>query len=170
MKLIADVSPVCYARIRREFRGFLVNGIKGARAYNACWNRTLETCELDIGYMCSEDATLADVATTIIHEATHAHLFHKGIDYNESRRARVERACFRAQIRFAKRLPDGKQIVDSVIGNMQREQSYWTNDALIQREADAFVKAGCSRRLVQVILAIGKWRAARRHDTKTGTS
>lgn len=170
MKLIADISPICYARIRRDFRGILVCGVEGVRAHNARWNRAVGMCELDTDYMCSADATPADVAATIIHEATHARLLRAGIDFEEERRARVERACFRAEIRFAKRLPDGQPIIDAVKRNMQREQSFWTDDAFLQRDAGTLIKLGCPRWVVQLLKKIRERRAARRHGAKTGTS
>ena len=45
-------------------------------------------------------------AAVLIHEATHAHLSNRGITYDESNRARIERLCVNEQNRWASRLQD----------------------------------------------------------------
>lgn len=161
LKLIDDVFPVRLTQIRRDFRAILVSGVKGVRRYNAVWKEDLCLCELDADYMCSPEATPADVATTIIHEFTHARFTLAGISYNEEIRAQVERACCKAQIRFAKRLAGGQPLVDAVMRNMSIDEAYWKNGAFQQRAADYLAKVGCPEWIVRVCKWIGDKRPTR---------
>ncbi len=54
----------------------------------------------DIGF------TVAWHAAVLIHEATHAHLSNRGISYDDSNCARIERLCVNEQNRWASRLED----------------------------------------------------------------
>ncbi len=43
---------------------------------------------------------------TIVHEATHARLEHRGIRYEETRRSSIERICIGRELALLKRLPN----------------------------------------------------------------
>jgi hypothetical protein len=48
---------------------------------------------------------------TLVHEATHARLDRLGFGYEEPKRLQVERICFKTQRAFARRLPQGQELV-----------------------------------------------------------
>lgn len=55
--------------------------------------------------MLAPDTTLAAVACTIVHEATHGRLFKLGIPYDAPIRHRIEQVCIKASLLTAQRLP-----------------------------------------------------------------
>lgn len=66
--------------------------------------------EIDIRFVLDESTTAELIAATIVHEATHARLKRCGVGYSESVRQRIEAVCFRQEMHFARKLPDGTQI------------------------------------------------------------
>src|ERR1044071_5568271 len=101
LSLVAIFDPRRFDRIRRDLRGVLVMGASGRGEYH----QTSRLCILDSAYVESERADPPLLASTIVHEATHARLGRAGIGYDPSIRARVEHACIRAELAFASRLP-----------------------------------------------------------------
>jgi hypothetical protein len=53
------------------------------------------------------------LASTIVHEATHARLWRMGFRYEEEARPHVEAICVRRELAFSAKLPDGEQVRDS---------------------------------------------------------
>jgi hypothetical protein len=90
------------------------------------FNEAINTCELDTRFVCVETSTPEQIASMIVHEATHARLLRSGIDYSEDLRARVEAVCVRREIAFATRLPNGAQVRERAERNLES----YTADAL----------------------------------------
>lgn len=78
-------------------------------------------CELEDNFVRAEDTSVAQIASAIVHEATHARLMRLGFGYEEPKRLRIEHICFGAQQAFARRLPDGKELVKEV----EETQAYY---------------------------------------------
>jgi len=55
------------------------------------------------------------LASTIVHETTHARLERYGIGYSEELRARVEAICSRRELAFAARLPASSELQQSIV-------------------------------------------------------
>jgi len=104
------------------------------------YNHYSRTCELDLRYVLREGTVPADLASTLVHEATHARLAVFG--YSEPIRARVEAACRGQERAFAERLPqpEGDRI--------RAKLKYWDGDA-----GDWFSKAARERQYVEGIPA-----------------
>src|SRR5882672_12744248 len=96
------------------------------------------------GSLCGGGAkfTPAHVAATIIHEATHARLMTAGVGYEPERRAKVERICFKAEIAFASRLPDGQPIIDEAQAQIKRDPEVWTDQAARARRVSKLRELG----------------------------
>jgi hypothetical protein len=58
--------------------------------------------------------TVEQIASTIVHEATHARLERYRIGYKEELRARIEAICFRRELAFAVRLPDSAELQQGI--------------------------------------------------------
>ena len=104
MDLIRNRQPYRYSRIRRDVGRIWVWGTIG---FAGQWIDELRLCQLNEQYVLSLHTSTEDLAATIIHEATHARLRRCGIGYDEPIRGRVERLCAKAEIQFAKCLPNG---------------------------------------------------------------
>jgi hypothetical protein len=112
MLLAKQHSPLNYARIIRDLERIWVFLLPhGLGQYQA----SLKACLLDERYVADPATSIERVASTIVHEATHARLQRYGIGYEEERRARIEAICFRRELAFATRLPDGAQLRQEII-------------------------------------------------------
>ncbi|QHO73138.1 hypothetical protein ACH79_11280 [Bradyrhizobium sp. CCBAU 051011] len=109
--LIKQHSPLDYARITRELERVWLHLLPhGLGAYN----HSLRACVLDERYVADPATTVEQIASTIVHEATHARLERCGIEYEEQRRARIEAICFRRELAFAVRLPDSAELQEGI--------------------------------------------------------
>jgi hypothetical protein len=100
-----------------------------------CYNQSISACEIDTRFVLAEKTSPEDIASTLVHEATHARLMRRGIGYEEELRSRVEAVCFRRQIAFANKLPNGEQVRE--LANRYLEyyaaDAHWTDEALRER-------------------------------------
>jgi hypothetical protein len=118
--LIKQHSPLDYARIIRELDRIWVSlSYHGLAEYN----HSLRACVLDERYVADPAATVEQIASTIVHEATHARLERYGIEYEEQRRVRIETICFRRELAFAARLPDSAELQDGIARSLEWYQA-----------------------------------------------
>ena len=130
LALIATHSPIRLRHIRRDLRGIWITETAGNQAeYD--WAERL--CLLDRGYLLRPEFTPAHVAASVIHEATHARLARRGFGYQPERRARVEGVCYRAELRFASRLPDQESLVEQIQRDLGRDPIAWSAAASAER-------------------------------------
>jgi hypothetical protein len=102
LRLISTHDPYRYRRLLRDLSRIWVRLLPTARAN---YNRAARACQLDTRFVLDQAAGIPEIACVIIHEATHARLEHRGIQYQEAQRHRIESACRRQELRFARRLP-----------------------------------------------------------------
>jgi hypothetical protein len=109
--LIKQHSPLDYARIIRELERIWVSlSFHGIGEYK----HSLKACILDERYVADSATTVEEIASTIVHETTHARLERYGIAYKEELRARIEAICFRRELAFAVRLPDSAELQQGI--------------------------------------------------------
>lgn len=109
--LIKQHSPLDYARIIRELERIWVTlSFHGLGEYK----HSLRACILDERYVVNSATTVEQVASTIVHETTHARLERYQIGYKEELRARIEAICFRRELAFAARLPDSAELQQGI--------------------------------------------------------
>ena len=107
LSLIKQHSPLDYARIIRELERIWVTlSVYGRGQYH----HALRACILDERYVADSATTAEQIASTIVHEATHATLERYGIEYKEELRTKIEAICFRRQLAFAVRLPNSTEL------------------------------------------------------------
>src|SRR5882672_5044421 len=111
LHLIKRQSPLHYSRVIRHLERVWVHILPDSLA---CYQHSLKACILDERYVLDETTTQERIATTIIHEATHARLESWGISYDEKLRPRIEAICFRRELTFAANLPDSAQLQEEL--------------------------------------------------------
>lgn len=130
----------------------------------AQFNPPLRACMLDERFVRADATSAALIAGVIVHEATHARLWRCGLGYEEDERERIERICFRRELAFAQRLPDGEHLRQFALEALATPPSYWTDAASGDRHVEGSVEAlrylGWSW-LTPILLAIRKWRSRR---------
>jgi hypothetical protein len=159
LSLIKTFDPLRYARLRRDIKRIWVRVI-GAGMANFEW--TTWTCNLDPRFM--KDRSAAATACSIIHEATHARLCRLGIGYDEKLRTRVEQACFRRELAFASKLPDGSDARRYAECALFAPPDF--SDAGMQERSytearEALLHLGAPTWITKLIISFVRWRHAR---------
>jgi len=120
LSLIKQHSPLDYARIVRELERIWVSlSFHGLGEYN----HSLRACILDERYVADSATTVERIASTIVHETTHARLERYGIGYEEELRARIEAICFRRELAFAVRLPNSAELQQEIVRYLEWYQA-----------------------------------------------
>src|SRR5262245_2116898 len=105
------------------------------------YNEALAACELDARFVLDETTSPELIAATIVHEATHLRLLRCGIGYEQAVRARVEAVCFRRELAFAAKLPDGDQVKQIAERGLEIAPGFWTDAEHNQRLSDGQLEA-----------------------------
>jgi hypothetical protein len=132
LALIKAYNQTRYNRLARDLDRIWVRLIPYGLA---CYNKSINACEIDTRFVLAEDSTPELIASAIVHEATHARLTRCGIGYEQELRARVEAVCFRREIAFAVRLPNGGQARERAERSLQfySADEFWTDAASRER-------------------------------------
>ena len=154
LNLISKFDSRSYFRIQRDVKKIWVSATP---PYYAEWIDEFQMCILDREYICRPDVSPAEIASTIIHEATHARLGRAKINYKEETPNRVERICFKSEMAFAKRLPDGEQLIKNVELRLKIPETYWTSSEFQQRNLDAFAALGKKFWPARVLYPVVRW-------------
>jgi hypothetical protein len=104
LDLIRISDPLSCKRLHRDVVRIVVHALPGNRAQ---YSARRQAVEIDPRYVLSDVVTAGDIASSIVHEATHARLENLGIGYEEQHRQRIEGVCMRRELAFLKRVPDG---------------------------------------------------------------
>jgi hypothetical protein len=120
LSLIQQHSPLDHARILRELERIWVDlSFHGLAEYK----HSLRACILDERYLADPATTIERIASTIVHEATHARLERYGIGYKAELRARIEAICFRRELAFAVRLPNSPELQQQIAQSLEWYQA-----------------------------------------------
>jgi hypothetical protein len=106
---------------------------------------------LDRSHLLKPEVSGAEVASIIVHEATHARLALAGFGYEPATRERIEGVCFRSEIAFASRLPDGQALIDAARAQLAGDPAVWTDGARRERTVDKLRQLGLPEWLVRIL-------------------
>jgi hypothetical protein len=140
LHLIKAHDRLRYERLLRDLERLRVWVLPGDCG---SFNKALRSCELDTRYVLAETSSLEMIASTIVHEATHARLMHCGIGYEAKLRARVEAVCVRRELAFAAKLPNGDRVRDFAERSLElcAADSFWTDAAFEERRVAGSIEA-----------------------------
>jgi hypothetical protein len=134
LALVAEYVPHQLRRAARDLRRIWVRRAAYAVGYYVeYWGM----CVLDLKFVADKQTSPAKLATVIVHEATHAHLFRCGIPYTETSRHRIETVCVAESAFFARRLPDGEELAKYVETCHPSDLNHWSNENLDRRMLEA---------------------------------
>jgi hypothetical protein len=130
-----------YDRLLRDLERLWVR--VSAYGFLGCHNASINACELDTRFVLAESTSPEIIASTIVHEATHARLWRCGIDYEERLRARVEAVCMRSEIAFAAKLPNGREAREQAERALELcvADANWTDAAFDARHIEGAMEA-----------------------------
>jgi hypothetical protein len=129
--LVKTYDPLRYRRLTRDLKRIWATPLHGPRA---CFYYRLDACVVNPRYVLAATTTPEILASTIVHEATHARLWKMGFRYQEEARPREEAICVRRQAVFSLKLPHGKQVHDEAEQRLAALQSptFLSNAAFAQ--------------------------------------
>ncbi len=149
LQAIARCDPPRYAGIRKDMQRIWVGPIPNyARGQ---WIEELRLCMLRDSFVGDDAVSDAYVAALIIHEGTHARVARAGISFDEQNRPRIERLCIKSQLAFARRHPDGGPLVEMFEENLERADSWWSDQRLRSVQLQALTELGLPRRARRAI-------------------
>jgi hypothetical protein len=143
LDLIRTRAPHRYARISRDIKGVLVGTtLDYARGASS---PDLRTCLLSEVFVEAAAVSQGQVASTIIHEATHIRLGRCGIRVTPANRARIERICQRAQAAFAEALPDDRAVLNDAEKGLALDPTTWADENLRLLDEASVARQGLPR-------------------------
>ncbi len=148
LNLLATTQPRRLMRLKLDVRRILVTFVQVADAQFSPSSRTVL---VDEAYVCRPDVTPSHLATTIVHEATHARLFAVGIGYPPNLRPRIERLCMREELAFAEMLPDGVGAATRAKEGLTLPDQTWDPDVVTERRLALIRSWGWPEWIVRVI-------------------
>ena len=107
LDLIATYAPRRFRRLQRDFGGIVVRRFPCRGAF---FHQERE-CLVELTFTVNPRHTVAEIAASIVHEATHARIAHRCGPLPPEQRAQEERLCRKAELEFGLALPDGAVVV-----------------------------------------------------------
>lgn len=124
LRLIERHDPSRYRRLRRDLTRIWICPLIGA---HGAYSFATRICKLDV--TSAQSATPEELASTIVHEATHAHPCLRKFGYTEAVRYRIEMLCLRQELAFARLLPGSEAMQTELHRRLQAPAMIWS-DAL----------------------------------------
>jgi hypothetical protein len=156
--LMKQHSPLHYARLLCDLDRIWIYLLPHAAAE---YHASINACVIDKRYIANLDTSVEQLASTILHEATHARLDRCGIRYEEARRTRIEAICCRRELALATRLPDSALLQEDVVQRLnwcQANPDYFSDanfrELRTHGEIEMLRHVGIPDRLIRVMPAI----------------
>ncbi|MFL5537177.1 MAG: hypothetical protein ACJ8AP_15840 [Gemmatimonadales bacterium] len=139
LDLIALHAPRRFGRLRQDIQSFVVRRFPCRGAF---FPQTGE-CLVELTFTVNPRHTLAEIAASIVHEATHARIATRFGPLPQSCRAREERLCRQAELEFGLAVPEGATVIErarQALSMADRDVAPlvdWTEGARRVAQADA---------------------------------
>ena len=114
LDLIARYSPGRFRRLQRDLAGIWVQRFACRGAYFPAER----ACLTELTFLVHPEITAAQVAASILHEATHARVAQSAVGSCANRAAREERICRRVELEFGRAVPGGEQVVTRALESL----------------------------------------------------
>jgi hypothetical protein len=172
LRLIKRHDSLNYSRVTSKLDRIYVQLIPSGRAH---YVSSLNACVLDERYLLEQTMTVERIASTIVHEATHARLDGWGIDYIEKDRPRIEAICLRREQNFLAKLPESQPLQDEIVRTLEwiatdrdhySDASFQAREVRDQVETLRYLKA--PKWLIRFALWV-IWRRRLRASASTGS-
>ena len=108
LDLIAQYAPRRLHRLHRDIDSIIVRRFPCRGAY---FPETRE-CLVELTFTVNPRHTLAEIAASIVHEATHARIARMCGPLSDEQRPWEERICRKAELDFGLALPEGRSVVE----------------------------------------------------------
>ena len=140
LQLIKDHDPLHYSRVINNLERIWVRLLTGDLAH---YDRSLKACVFDERYVVQETTTIEWIASTIVHEATHARLEAWGVVYEEKKRPRIEAICIRRERNFVAGLPQSEALQEEAERRLEwcaGDHDHFSDASFRQREDEGQIE------------------------------
>jgi hypothetical protein len=155
--LIERYDPQRFRYLSRDARLIWLFGSVGALG---SWHAETRILQLRLNYVIDTRTPVVEIASILVHEGTHARLRRLGFGYGERERARIEHVCFRAEIAFARRLPDAGDVIARAERQIARDPIIWTDAGRRAGYAGDLQALGVPRWLARLLSRLARSPAA----------
>jgi hypothetical protein len=141
LQLIKSHDSLHYSRVINNLGRIWVQLLTGDLAH---YERSLKACVFDERYVVQETTTTEWIASTIVHEATHARMERWGVIYEENKRGRIEAICIRRELNFVARLPRSEALQEEAVRRLEwcaGDHDHFSNASFQQREVQGQIEA-----------------------------
>jgi hypothetical protein len=162
LQLIKRHDMLSYSRVTRDLDRIWINLIPSGQAH---YDRSLNACVIDERYVLPETMSIAKLASTIVHEATHARLDGWGVAYVEEKRARIEEICLQRELKFLARLPDSKPLQEEVVSTtdwVAQDRDYLSDASFRERKEEGEIETLRYLKTPDWLVRFFVWLACRR--------
>lgn len=139
--------------LRRNTDGIFVWATAGALGE---WHREARLVVLEETHVLEPTTSCQDIASTLVHEGTHARLDRLGFEYAPELRERIEKLCFRRELAFARRLPDAGNLILQAEDQLARPPDYLTREAFRARIIGKLIELGVPKWVAYAIERISR--------------
>lgn len=108
LDLIATYAPPRFRRMQQDLAGIVVRRF----ACRGAFFPQERECLVELTFAVNPRHSLAEIAASMVHEATHARLAAMCGPLPQHHRAREERMCRKAELEFGLAIPDGGVVVE----------------------------------------------------------
>jgi hypothetical protein len=115
LDLIAEHAPRRLRRLHRDIGGIIVRRFPCRGAFLP----GTRECLVELTFTVNPRHSLAEIAASIVHEATHARIARMCGPLSEEQRPREERICRKAELEFGLGLPGGASVVERARSALQ---------------------------------------------------
>lgn len=115
LDLVAAHAPHCHRRLRTDLSGFVVERF----ACRGAFFPDTRECLVELTFTVNARHGLPELASSIVHEATHARVARWCGTTSQDQRAREERLCRRAELAFGLAVPDGEVVVQRALASLE---------------------------------------------------
>ncbi|MFB9265247.1 hypothetical protein ACFFWD_19150 [Bradyrhizobium erythrophlei] len=165
LQLIKRSDRLNHSRVTRNLGRIWVHLIPHALAH---YSPPLNACALDERFVLQDTTTRERLASTIIHETTHARLAGWGIDYEEKKRASIEAICLRRELNFLKRFPSTAPLQEEITHTLEwytATQDYFSEANFQERDEQGQIETlrylDAPEWFVTIVMWFIRWRHRR---------
>lgn len=157
LELLRVTSPKHFRRVQSHAYGILVLGEQGPLG---TWLGSAQLIQLSQTHLLGRETRAAQVASTIVHEATHAWLEHLGFSYETERRQRIEAICYRSEAAFVRRLPNGEGMAieyeECAQWIVDQSPHEWSDEAFRTKDVDQLRALGTPEWLIRLVASTSR--------------
>lgn len=117
LALIRQYAPRRFRRMQRDFSRILVQRYPCRGAFHP----DTRTCITELTFSVNPDFSLAQIASSMVHEGIHARVRAMCHTYDPNQLPREERLCRRAELEFGMSVPGGEPVVARALASLQLE-------------------------------------------------